>query len=140
MTPLLMGWFFGTIRRGRPGHHLYCTTKKFREAKMNADRRRWFTRFVPFERFLHFLVVTSFLLLVITGMPCVLLYELGKGSVFIIGAGNGAHVASHGGDVSTSACMWLRSLPNLERPRQLARSRQRQVKIGRLWGAAGPTR
>ena len=29
----------------------------------------WFTRFVPFERFLHFLVVTSFLLLVVTGMP-----------------------------------------------------------------------
>src|SRR5208283_5007829 len=29
----------------------------------------WFTRFAPFERFLHFMVVTSFLLLVVTGMP-----------------------------------------------------------------------
>ena len=45
-------------------------TKKFREAKVRAEKdTEWFTRFVPFERFLHFLVVTSFLLLVITGMP-----------------------------------------------------------------------
>ena len=45
-------------------------TKKFREAKIKTEEDdEWFTRFVPFERFLHFLVVTSFLLLVITGMP-----------------------------------------------------------------------
>jgi nitrate/TMAO reductase-like tetraheme cytochrome c subunit len=37
-------------------------TKKFREAKARVEEDdEWFTRFVPFERFLHFLVVTSFL-------------------------------------------------------------------------------
>ena len=45
-------------------------SKTFREAKINTQTGgEWFTRFLPFERLLHFLVVTSFLLLVITGMP-----------------------------------------------------------------------
>jgi cytochrome b subunit of formate dehydrogenase len=45
-------------------------TKNFREAKIKTQTDdEWFTRFSPFERFLHFLVVTSFLLLVVTGMP-----------------------------------------------------------------------
>ena len=45
-------------------------SKTFREAKIKTQEGdEWFTRFVPFERFLHFLVVSSFLLLVITGMP-----------------------------------------------------------------------
>jgi hypothetical protein len=45
-------------------------SKKFREAKARVEKDdEWFTRFMPFERFLHFLVVASFLLLVITGMP-----------------------------------------------------------------------
>ncbi len=45
-------------------------SKKFREAKIDTQTDgEWFTRFAPFERFLHFLVVPSFLLLVITGMP-----------------------------------------------------------------------
>ena len=45
-------------------------SKTFREAKVETQQGDdWFTRFPPFERFLHFLVVTSFLLLVITGMP-----------------------------------------------------------------------
>jgi cytochrome b subunit of formate dehydrogenase len=45
-------------------------SKKFREARVESQvDDEWFTRFVPFERFLHFLVVTSFLLLVVTGMP-----------------------------------------------------------------------
>ena len=42
----------------------------YRETKFETQRDdEWFTRFTPFDRFLHFLVVTSFLLLVITGMP-----------------------------------------------------------------------
>ncbi|WCJ58862.1 cytochrome c3 family protein [Fontisphaera persica] len=51
--------------------YLYLTdSKKFREAKIQTQQGdEWFTRFVPFERFLHVLVVSSFLLLVITGMP-----------------------------------------------------------------------
>ena len=45
-------------------------SKTFREAKLDTQvGDEWFTRFVPFERFLHFLVVTSFLTLVLTGMP-----------------------------------------------------------------------
>jgi cytochrome b subunit of formate dehydrogenase len=45
-------------------------SKEYREAKVRAQQdSEWFTRFAPFDRFLHLLVVTSFLLLVMTGMP-----------------------------------------------------------------------
>jgi len=45
-------------------------SKAFREAKTKVqDDDEQFVRFKPFERFLHILVVTSFLLLTITGMP-----------------------------------------------------------------------
>ena len=48
-----------------------CTTPKpsARRKIKTQDGDEWFTRFEPFERFLHFLVVTSFLTLVVTGMP-----------------------------------------------------------------------
>ena len=57
-------WLFRAV-------YLYLNdTKTFHEAKVKTQADdEWFTRFVPFERFLHFLVVTSFLLLVLTGMP-----------------------------------------------------------------------
>ena len=59
-----LAWLF------RAAYLYWHDSKKFREAKISAQTGgEWFTRFVPFERFLHFLVVTSFLLLVITGMP-----------------------------------------------------------------------
>jgi cytochrome b subunit of formate dehydrogenase len=75
MTALLIGVF--TLFGGHTLLWLYRSlylyrhdSKKFREAKVHAQKDdEWFTRFVPFERFLHLLVVTSFLLLVITGMP-----------------------------------------------------------------------
>jgi cytochrome b subunit of formate dehydrogenase len=75
MTGLLLGVFsfFGlhTLAWLIRAVYLYLhDSKKFREAKIKTQiDDEWFTRFVPFERFLHFLVVTSFLLLVITGMP-----------------------------------------------------------------------
>ena len=75
MTSLLIGVFvfFGahTVAwMGRVAYLYWTDSKKFREAKVSTQTGgEWFTRFVPFERFLHFLVVTSFLLLVITGMP-----------------------------------------------------------------------
>jgi cytochrome b subunit of formate dehydrogenase len=75
MTGLLIGvfTFFGlhTVAWLFRVVYLFLTdTKKFHEAKAKTENDdEWFTRFVPFERFLHFLVVTSFLLLVITGMP-----------------------------------------------------------------------
>ena len=74
MTALLVGtfgffgvhtlfWLFRSI-------YLYLhDSKAFREAKtqVHSDDEQ-FTRFTPFERFLHLMVVTSFLLLVITGL------------------------------------------------------------------------
>lgn len=75
MTSLLVGTllFFGvhTIAWLVRVIFLYMhDSKKFREQKIAAQTGgEWFTRFEPFERFLHFLVVTSFLTLVITGMP-----------------------------------------------------------------------
>jgi cytochrome b subunit of formate dehydrogenase len=75
MTGLLIGTFsfFGvhTLAWLVRAVYLYLNdTKTFREAKFSTQvGDEWFTRFAPFERFLHFLVVTSFLLLVITGMP-----------------------------------------------------------------------
>jgi cytochrome b subunit of formate dehydrogenase len=75
MTSLLAGvfLFFGGHTVAwlvRAGYLYWHDSKKFREAKIATQTGgEWFTRFAPFERFLHFLVVTSFLLLVITGMP-----------------------------------------------------------------------
>lgn len=57
-------WLFRSV-------YLYLhDSKTFREAvvKANVDDDV-FTRFTPFERFLHLMMVTSFLALVITGMP-----------------------------------------------------------------------
>ena len=75
MTALLVSVFafFGlhTIAWFARAIYLYLhDSKTFRESKIAAQTGgEWFTRFAPFDRFLHFLVVTSFLLLVITGMP-----------------------------------------------------------------------
>jgi predicted CXXCH cytochrome family protein len=60
-------------------------SKKFREAKISTQEGgEWFTRFLPFDRFLHFLVVTSFLLLVITGMPLKFYYTNWAKAIFSI--------------------------------------------------------
>ncbi|MBI4626620.1 MAG: hypothetical protein HY736_25800 [Verrucomicrobia bacterium] len=75
MTSLLVGvfGFFGLHTAAWLFRSIYVylhDTKSFREAKVQAHRDDdTFTRFTPFERFLHLMVVTSFLALVITGMP-----------------------------------------------------------------------
>jgi cytochrome b subunit of formate dehydrogenase len=75
MTLLLISVFtvFGAhtvLWVARSVYLFFNDSKTFHEAKIRVGRDdEWFTRFSPFERFLHFLVVTSFLLLVITGMP-----------------------------------------------------------------------
>lgn len=75
MTALLIGVFafFGlhTVLWIVRSVYLFLNdSKTFREAKGKAIKDdEVFTRFTPFERFLHLLVVTSFLLLVLTGMP-----------------------------------------------------------------------
>jgi cytochrome b subunit of formate dehydrogenase len=108
MTALLIGtfgffglhtlfWLFRSI-------YLYLTdSKTFREAviKSNTDDVQY-TRFTPFERFLHMLVVTSFLLLVITGMPLKFYYtEWAKVIFNLIGGAGVARSLHHFGAIMT---------------------------------------
>jgi cytochrome b subunit of formate dehydrogenase len=90
MTGLLIGvfFFFGLHTLAWLVRAIYLflhDSRKFREAKVRAEEDdEWFTRFVPFERFLHFLVVTSFLLLVITGMPLKFYYTSWAKALFAV--------------------------------------------------------
>ena len=90
MTGLLIGvfTFFGlhTVAWLVRAIYLYLhDSKKFREAKIRTQEDdEWFTRFLPFERFLHFLVVTSFLLLVVTGMPLKFYYTSWAKALFSV--------------------------------------------------------
>jgi len=78
-------------------------SKTFREAKIRAQTGgEWFTRFAPFERFLHFLVVTSFLLLVITGMPLKFYYtDWAKTLFHVIGGAESARALHRLGAIVT---------------------------------------
>ncbi|MCP5517910.1 MAG: cytochrome b/b6 domain-containing protein [Verrucomicrobiales bacterium] len=93
MTGLLIGvfTFFGahTLLWLARAIYLYLhDSKTFREAKINTQQDdEWFTRFQPFDRFLHFLVVTSFLLLVITGMPLKFYYTEWARTLFSVMGG-----------------------------------------------------
>jgi len=108
MTALLIGtfaffglhtafWLFRSV-------YLYLTdSKTFREAviKSNTDDVQY-TRFTPFERFLHMLVVTSFLLLVITGMPLKFYYTDWAKVIFrFIGGAGVARSLHHFGAIIT---------------------------------------
>jgi hypothetical protein len=114
MTGLLIGTFtfFGlhTLMWLVRAIYLYLhDSKKFREAKVKTQTDdEWFTRFVPFERFLHFLVVTSFLLLVITGMPLKFYYTDWAKAIFrVIGGAETARTctgSARSSPSSISAC------------------------------------
>lgn len=110
MTTLLIGvfaffgvhtlfWLFRSI-------YLYLTdSKTFREAivQQHADDVQ-FTRFTPFERFLHLMVVTSFLLLVITGMPLKFYYTDWAKVIFnVMGGAAVARSLHHFGAIVTFA-------------------------------------
>jgi len=108
MTSLLVGvfaffgahtisWFF------RAGYLYLHDSKTFRETKISTQNGgEWFTRFAPFERFLHFLVVTSFLLLVITGMPLKFYYtDWAKTLFHIIGGAETARALHRLGAIVT---------------------------------------
>ncbi len=75
MTSLLIGVFvFFTLHTGfwvgRMALNWYRDPVAFRAAREAAHHDpETFRRFNPFERFLHMLVVTSFMALVVTGMP-----------------------------------------------------------------------
>lgn len=108
MTSLLVGVFvfFGGHTAAwlfRAGYLYLNDSKTFREAKAHAQTGgEWFTRFAPFERFLHFLVVTSFLLLVITGMPLKFYYTDWAKSMFqLIGGAESARALHRFGAVVT---------------------------------------
>jgi len=108
MTGLLIGVFafFGLHTIGWLVRAIYLylhDSKKFREAKIQTQAGdEWFTRFTPFHRFLHFLVVTSFLLLVITGMPLKFYYTDWAKTIFdIIGGPETARTLHHLGAIVT---------------------------------------
>jgi cytochrome b subunit of formate dehydrogenase len=108
MTALLIGTFafFGAhtlLWLFRSGYLYLHDSKTFREAKVGTQQGDdWFTRFPPFERFLHFLVVTSFLLLVITGMPLKFYYTDWAKVIFsVLGGAAVARTLHHFGALIT---------------------------------------
>jgi cytochrome b subunit of formate dehydrogenase len=108
MTSLLLGVFafFGAhtlLWLGRSLFLYFSDSKTYRETKQRTQTcTEWYTRFSPFERFLHFLVVTSFLLLVITGMPLKFYYtEWAKVMFGFIGGAQAARTLHRFGAVVT---------------------------------------
>jgi cytochrome b subunit of formate dehydrogenase len=108
MTGLLIGTFafFGlhTLMWLVRAVWLYMhDSKKFREAKISTQTDdEWFTRFVPFERLLHFMMVSSFLLLVVTGMPLKFYYTDWAKAIFaVIGGAETARTLHRFGAVIT---------------------------------------
>lgn len=101
MTTLLLGvfTFFGTHTLMWLARSVWVyrhDSKAYRDSKFEIQRDdEWFTRFTPFDRFLHFLVVTSFLLLVITGMPLKFYYTQWAKTLFDILGGAQAARSLH---------------------------------------------
>jgi len=114
MTALLIGTFsfFGlhTIFWLFRSIYLYLTdSKTFREAIVQQHKDDvQYTRFTPFERFLHLLVVSSFLLLVITGMPLKFYYTEWAKEIFnLIGGAAVARTLHHFGALITFLYFFL---------------------------------
>ena len=108
MTTLLVGTFafFGIHTLFWLVRSVYLflhDSKQFREAKVEIQKDdEWFTRFTPFERFLHLTVVTSFLLLVVTGMPLKFYYTDWAKAIFsLLGGAEVARSLHHFGAVVT---------------------------------------
>jgi cytochrome b subunit of formate dehydrogenase len=138
MTGLLIGvfTFFGlhtVVWLFRAVYLFLHDTKKFREAKVKTQTDdEWFTRFVPFERFLHFLVVTSFLLLVITGMPLKFYYtDWAKALFAVIGGAETARTLHRFGALVTFLYFGLH-VSSLIGKAWKGRGRVRDPETGRL--------
>jgi len=108
MTALLIGVFavFGLHTLFWLVRSVYLflhDSRAFHEAKGQAHADTdYFTRFTPFERFLHLLVVTSFLLLVITGMPLKFYYTAWAAAIFsLLGGAEVARSLHHFGALIT---------------------------------------
>jgi cytochrome b subunit of formate dehydrogenase len=146
MTGLLIGvfTFFGghTLLWLFRSAYLYLhDSKKFREAKVHIQEDdEWFTRFVPFERFLHFLVVTSFLLLVVTGMPLKFYYTDWAKAIFnIFGSAEVARTLHHFGALITFLYFVLHltkvGLTLWQRRAYLRNPDTGRLQVKRFWGA-----
>jgi cytochrome b subunit of formate dehydrogenase len=138
MTGLLVGvfTFFGlhTVVWLFRAFYLYWNdTRKFHEAKIKTQEDdEWFTRFVPFERFLHFLVVTSFLLLVITGMPLKFYYtDWAKMLFHLIGGAETARALHRLGAIVTFTYFGLHLLSLIGRSWE-GRAKIRNPETGRF--------
>jgi cytochrome b subunit of formate dehydrogenase len=146
MTALLIGVFafFGlhTLLWLVRSVYLYLhDSKTFREAKVqvNADDEQY-TRFTPFERLLHLMVVTSFLLLVLTGMPLKFYYTNWAKVIFsILGGAEVARALHHFGAIVTFAYFALHLsalVTGLWRKRSLLRNPESgRLELRRLWTA-----
>jgi cytochrome b subunit of formate dehydrogenase len=108
MTALLVGVFtlFGAdtgFWLFRSGYLYLHDSKTFREARISTQKGdEWFTRFSTYERFLHILMVTSFLLLVLTGMPLKFYYTQWAKAIFhLLGGADVARTLHHFGALVT---------------------------------------
>ncbi len=138
MTALLLSvfTFFGintALWLFRSAYLYWSDSKTFREAKRKTQKQdgEWFTRFTPFDRFLHMMVVTSFLLLVITGMPLKFYHtEWAKWMFNILGGPEVARWLHHLGAIVT--CMYFgMHLCSLIKRTWQGRSRLRDPETGR---------
>ncbi|HEX9785296.1 MAG TPA: cytochrome c3 family protein [Opitutaceae bacterium] len=150
MTALVIGVFafFGlhTIFWLVRSIYLYRhDSKSFREAKVSAQKDdELFTRFTPFERFLHFLVVISFLLLVVTGMPLKFYYtDWAKFMFTFLGGPDVARSLHHFGAIITFAYFGLHLsdlINSLWKQRRLLRNPEtKKIELRRLFATVfGP--
>ena len=145
MTALVVGVFvfFGahTIAWLVRAIYLYLNdSKTFREAKIEIQQDdEWFTRFAPFDRFLHFLVVTSFLLLVITGMPLKFYYtDWAKTMFSVIGGPDTSRALHRFGAIVTFLYFGLHLVEIVSKAwkgRKAVRDPEtRRFRFRRLWG------
>jgi cytochrome b subunit of formate dehydrogenase len=146
MTALLIGvfTFFGghtLLWLFRSAYLFFHDSKKFHEAKVHSEKDdEWFTRFVPFERFLHFLVVTSFLLLVVTGMPLKFYYTDWAKAIFHLFGGAGVARTLHHFGALITFLYFVLHLSKVGRTLWQGRGHLRSPEMGRLqlkrvWGA-----
>jgi cytochrome b subunit of formate dehydrogenase len=144
MTGLLIGTFsfFGlhTLAWLVRAVWLYLhDSKTFREAKIKTQEGdEWFTRFAPFERLLHILVVSSFLLLVITGMPLKFYYTHWAKFIFsVLGGPETARMLHRFGAIITFLyfSLHLASLvgKSWKGRRNLRNPASGKIEIKRLW-------
>jgi cytochrome b subunit of formate dehydrogenase len=144
MTTLLVGtfaffgahtllWLFRSIWLYRHD------SKQFRESKIKiAKDDEQFVRFQPFERFLHILIVTSFLLLVLTGMPLKFYYADWAKTMFrLLGGPQVARTLHHFGAVITFlyfALHLIDTLAHFWKHRGFLRDPETgKLRLSRLW-------